>query len=210
MTRPALYIAAPYGDPSPTIRAWHTDRAALLCRLATLSGYSAVCVHPTIAAGGYGDDSDPAQRAAGMEATLDLCRLVLRSYGAWCWALCRDDGTLSTGAKAEYDAALEAIVPRRAMTWDEWRTFASAFPALLPEWDRLATRPDAVGEWAPLTDGSVVIGRLFATGRVAAVSQSWAWFAYDALGTKIGQGPETGEAGRAAADAALRAAGVMR
>jgi len=132
--------------------------------------------------------------------------------------LCRDDGTLSTGAKAEYDAALEAIVPRRAMTWDEWRTIASAFPAMLPEWDALATRPDAlatrpdaVGEWMPHLAADCW-ARFYADGPTAAYVDSDAgWELCDPnSGDVLTEGPETGEAGRAAADAALRAAGVMR
>lgn len=209
MTRPICYIAAPYADPSPTIRAWHVDRAVLLARLAMACGYSPVETHTSIAAGVYGDDSDPGQRARGMAATAAICRGVLATPGAVLWALKRDDGSVSDGTRAECVLAAD-VADYTAHTWAEWAIkVATKAPHLLPEWDRLAVRPDAVGEWGPLTDGSAVIGRLYGSGRVAAVNQSWAWFAYSAAGVKIAQGPETGALGRAAADAALRAAGVM-
>ena len=148
MTRPALYVAAPFGDPSPTIRAWHTARAALLCRLATLSGFAPICPHPTIAAGGYGDDSDPAQRAAGMEATLDVCRVMMGTPGAVLWALLGDDQSMSTGTRGEWMAAQDVGADRNALSWADWRHEVRVkAPALLPEWDALAVRPldDAQG-----------------------------------------------------------------
>ena len=207
---PLCYAAAPYSDPSATIRRWHVARALLLARLAMACGYAPFESHTSILAGVYGDDSDPEQRKRGMEASAAICRGVLSTPGAVLWALLRDDGERSEGVAAEMRLAVDGGAGLLMDTWKAWRLRVAVHaPHLLPEWDRLAVRPDAVGEWAPLTDGSVVIGRLYATGRVAAASQSWAWFAYDARGTKIGQGPETGEAGRAAADAALRAAGVL-
>ena len=211
MTRPLCYIAAPFGDPSPTIRARHVARARLLARLAFACGYAPVEPHSSIHAGVYGDDADPAQRAAGMDATQAVCRALLASPDAELWALLRDDWTMSDGTRGEVDIARKHGNEWDESTWAEWRTRVVAeAPHLLPEWDRLAVRPDAVGEWGPLTDGSAVICRLYGSGRVAAVNQSWAWFAYSAAGVKIAQGPETGALGRAAADAALRKAGVMR
>jgi hypothetical protein len=204
MTRQPLYLAAPYSDASSMIRQWHTARAALLCRLATLSGYSAVCVHPTIAAGGYGDDSDPEQRAAGLEATLDLCRGVMTLPNAAVWALLRDDSTPSEGTAGEMRAAVDAGAGLLLDTWKAWRLRVRVHaPHLLPEWDALATRPDAVGEWR---DDS----RRYQHGGRAAVIYLDGWITWDVESVLIAEGPETGALGRAAADAALRAAGVMR
>lgn len=212
MTRTAAYIAGPFSDPSPTIRRWHTARAALLCRLATLLGFAAVCVHPTIAAGGYGDDSDPAQRAAGMEATRAVATLVL-SGGGRLWALLHDDGTKSSGTRDEVEIArLWSSGDARwdESTWAEWRTVACTFPTLLPEWDALATRPDAVGEWAI---DEPVASRWYGVdndgNECAALVLIDGWTAYTVDGEMLAEGPETGEAGRDAADAALRAAGVL-
>ena len=211
MTRPALYVAAPFGDPSPTIRAWHTARAALLCRLATLSGFAPICPHPTIAAGGYGDDSDPAQRAAGMEATLALALLVARARGTL-WALSRDDGTLSAGTDAELDAWPPSLDPPRAYTWTEWAIkVAAKAPALLPEWDALAVRPDHVGEPCAWYKSHTGQRRAYPSGGTAAHVDRGGWAAYLPGEIKpFDQGPEVKSAGRAAADAALRAAGVLK
>ena len=144
MTPPLCCIAAPYADPSSTIRAWHVDRAVLLARLAMACGYSPVETHTSIAAGVYGDDSDPAQRAQGMAATAAICRGVLATPGAVLWALLRDDGTASDGTRGEVDIARKHGNEWDESTWAEWRTIAAqSAPHLRTEWDRLAVRPDA-------------------------------------------------------------------
>jgi len=211
MTRPILYVAAPYGDPSPTIRAWHTARAALLGKLAFACGYNPIVPHLQIAAGVYGDDSDPEQRAAGMAATLDVCRAVVAGGGA-VWALTRDDGMFSDGTRAEWMIAEGLQSAPRVGAWNTWRGWTDEYaPYLIPEWDRLAVRPDRVGEWeigeahsfrwyagAPNVDDACAAMVLFE-----------GWLAYTVDHVEFASGPETGAAGRAAADAALRAMGVL-
>ena len=207
---PLCYIACPYSDPSPTIRARHVDRAVLLARLAMACGLAPVEVHTSIAAGVYGDDSDPEQRARGMAATAAICRGVLATPGAVLWALLRDDGTASDGTRAECVLAAD-VADYTAHTWAEWaiKVAAKAYD-LLPEWDRLAVRPDAVGEWMP-GHGPRCERRQYASGDAAAYNDAdLGWEVYDfETRTPFAQGPETGALGRAAADAALRAAGVM-
>ena len=79
---PLCYAAAPYSDPSATIRRWHVARAVLLARLAMACGYAPFESHTSILAGVYGDDSDPEQRKRGMEASAAICRGVLSTPGA--------------------------------------------------------------------------------------------------------------------------------
>lgn len=211
MSDPALcYVAAPFSDPSPTIRAWHVSRAVLLARLAMACGYAPFEPHTGIAAGVYGDDSDPEQRARGMEATAAICRGVLATPGAVLWALTRDDGMFSDGVRAEWTLAQGLDAARRVNGWSSWRGWAAEHaPHLLPEWDRLAVRPDVVEEWEPHAyEGSE--WRAYGDGSCAAYHDSEGWTVYSFEdGDVLAQGPETGALGRAAADAALRAAGVM-
>lgn len=144
MTPPLAYIAAPFSDSSETIRSWHVARARLLARLALATGYAPICVHGEIEAGTYGDDSDPEQRARGMAASAAICRGVLATPGAVLWALTNDDGTMSAGVKAEVAIGHSGRRGRSWYTWAEWRESDELKRAadLLPEWDRLAVRPD--------------------------------------------------------------------
>ena len=208
---PLCYAAAPYSDPSATIRRWHVARALLLARLAMACGYAPFESHTSILAGVYGDDSDPEQRKRGMEASAAICRGVLSTPGAVLWALLRDDGERSEGVAAEMRLAVDGGAGLLMDTWKAWRLRVAVHaPHLLPEWDRLAVRPDAVGEWeagrAPRCEC-----RRRADGSIAAYNdEDLGWEVYDyATQEVIAEGPETGAAGRAAADAALRAAGVM-
>lgn len=129
-----VYIAGPFGDPSPTVRAWHVARASLLGRLALECGHAPVVVHPSIAAGVYGDDADPAQRERGLRAALE----VMRGCDEM-WVLLRDDGTKSDGVRAER-RAWNLAAP--SGTWLDWRLHVvTDAPDLLPAWDALAVRP---------------------------------------------------------------------
>lgn len=129
MTR--VYVAAPFADPSPTVRAWHVARACLLGRLALECGHAPVVVHPSIAAGVYGDDEVPHERERGLRAALE----VMRGCDAL-WALLRDDGTMSAGTAEEcrlFDGNPQALA------WAGWRCRVP--DVLLPAWDALAVRP---------------------------------------------------------------------
>ena len=203
MTPPLAYIAAPFSDSSETIRSWHVARARLLARLALATGYAPICVHGEIEAGTYGDDSDPEQRARGMAASAAICRGVLATPGAVLWALLRDNGERSEGVAAEMRIAVDGGAGLLMDTWKAWRLRVHVHaPHLLPEWDRLAARPDAVGEWR---DDS----RRYGAGGRAAALYTDGWIAWTVDSFQIAEGPETGALGRAAADAALRRAGVM-
>ena len=131
-----VYIAATYADPSPTVRAWHVARACLLGRLVLECGHAPVVVHPSIAAGVYGDDADPRERERGLRAALE----VMDGCGHL-WALLRDDGTMSSGTAEEW-RLFRAPAFRQAETWARWRfKVKQCAPHLLPAWDALAVRP---------------------------------------------------------------------
>jgi len=84
--RSPVYIAAPYGDPDPQIRAWHTARAACIARIAVLAGHAPIIVHNDIEAGVFGDDGTPADREAGLDCCLAMVRIVAAGYGSF-WEL---------------------------------------------------------------------------------------------------------------------------
>ena len=129
-----VYIAGPFTDPRPEVIAWHVARACLLGRLASAVGLVPVVVHEDIAAGVYGDDADPVQRASGRARTMEV---VWSCAGVW--ALRRDDGTMSEGTDAEYRGTDGR---RLAGTWAEWRGLVErAAPDLLGAWDALAVTP---------------------------------------------------------------------
>jgi hypothetical protein len=93
------------------------------------------------------------------------------------------------------------------LAWIWRRTAAIHAPDLLPEWDRLATRPDHVGGWEGSNASAI---RDYASGECAALVLDSGWGAYRfGEDRPFAEGPETGAPGRAAADAALRRAGVM-
>lgn len=138
MSRRLVYIAGPYGDPDPAVRAWNVARACLLGRLSQRCGLAPVVVHPSIAAGVYGCDEVEAERAAGMESTIavvEACDLL--------WGLLRDDGTQSSGTAGEVNAARHARIGLDVATWEQWRRMVCLphAPDLLSEWDALAVRP---------------------------------------------------------------------
>jgi hypothetical protein len=129
-----VYIAGPFTDPRPEVVAWHVARACLLGRLATECGHAPVVVHPSIAAGVYGDDAVAWQRERGLRAALE----VMHGCDAL-WALLRDDGTMSSGTAGEwrdFDGKAEAL------TWAGWRGRIPDFDAeRLAAWDALAVKP---------------------------------------------------------------------
>lgn len=146
MTAPLVYIAAPLGAPTPTLRRWHRERANLLAALAFASNRTPVCVH-TYAELAIGSDADPKARKRGLRRSMDALEVVFRSDGCM-WVLFRDDGTESVGTLAEVERweelwqASGSAYPIRASTWKNWRDWAVRHARhLLPEWDRLATPP---------------------------------------------------------------------
>lgn len=97
-----VYIAAPYGAPTPEGRAENTRRAVALAALAAAWGRAPICVHPLIEAGVFGDDDNPADRARGL-ACMAQVEAVAKADGEM-WVLLRDDGLMSRGCLAEVEA----------------------------------------------------------------------------------------------------------
>lgn len=112
-----VYIAAPFAAGDGLTVSDNVRRAVLLGMRYKRRGYRVVCVHPDILAGRYGDDSDPAQREAGMVRTLALCEEVARSGGRLA-VLQRPSGGLSSGTARELELFL-SIAPYSKV--DVWR-----------------------------------------------------------------------------------------
>lgn len=144
-----VYIAAPLGDPDPTVRAWHRERANLLAALAFAEEGIPVCVH-AYAELAIGSDADPKASERGLKRSLTALETVFRA-GGQVWCLLDEHGQMSQGVLAEivkwdnlrreFRLTKEEVYSER---WSEWRTYAEWHaPHLLPEFDRLAVRPTA-------------------------------------------------------------------
>jgi len=126
-----VYIAAPYTADTAEELAWNVARAALLGRVALSEGLCPIVVHPSIAAGVYGDDADPAERQAGINCSLQLLDLV-KGAGGWLWVLAGE----SSGVRAEV-ARWGDPSAATVGSWEEWRHRVPL--QWVPAWERLQT-----------------------------------------------------------------------
>jgi hypothetical protein len=116
--RTTVYIAAPYGDPTPEGRARNAARARWLATVAHRMGLAPVYVHDAIEVGVFGDDADPEARAMGLEAA---CTLAASCERLW---VARDGDDMSAGVLAEWEAwhtAHRCTTIGREWTWEQWR-----------------------------------------------------------------------------------------
>lgn len=116
MRRPPVYIAGPFAPNEGLTSEENTRRAAVLAMHYRRLGHRVTCVHPDILGGVYGDDTDPAQRAAGAERTLHLCRVTAEAGGILA-VLEMPSGALSAGTAAEVSAFRRA----GGETIERWR-----------------------------------------------------------------------------------------
>jgi hypothetical protein len=148
--RKLAYIAAPYADPNPAVRAWNVARACLLARLAVSTGWAPIVVHPGIAAI-YGEDETEELRALGLEVDIALL-LHVRREGGFLWVLLRDDLSMSSGVAAEWRAWLLGRAPSDGQgwlvstkelvcSWEDWRPSMSE-AGLSQQWTALRARPE--------------------------------------------------------------------
>lgn len=148
--RRLTYIAAPYFDLDPAVRAWNVARACFLARAAIAYGDAPIVVHPGISQI-YGDEETPELRALGMRVDLDLLTHVHRANGGLHVLLC-DDGTMSSGVKTEVEhwASLDTsahavgygLKPRPPVVWS-WSNLGDVSPLFgrRDEWVALRRRP---------------------------------------------------------------------
>jgi len=143
-TRAPVYVAAPYGDPDPQVRDLNADRAELIARLAAREGLAPLVVHSMIHRGVLGDDSDPAQRAAGIGVSLSLLAVIRASVHGQLWVLLRDDGERTDGVLKEirlWERGTGRAAARRKVTRiGTWDDYAQAFRAvgLGRQWEQSA------------------------------------------------------------------------
>jgi len=132
--RTTVYIAAPYGDPSPEGRARNAARARWLATVAHRMGLAPMYVHDAIELGVFGDDTDPDARAAGLASATALaasCQVI--------WSAV--DGAMTDGVRREVDAWIIAhpgMAPAKVMDWHQWRNYAARWAKLarmeVPPW----------------------------------------------------------------------------
>jgi len=121
-----VHIIGPYAGPTAEAIAANVRNAVTLARRVVETGHVAYCIHAEIAAGVWGDDSDPAQREHGIRLSTERARHAGAS-GCWLLVIQRPDWTLSEGTSREL-AAWEigrrmAVRPGRhfVATADEWQ-----------------------------------------------------------------------------------------
>ena len=120
---PNCYVAAPFGAPTRFEQEANTCRAEYVGEIMRDRGFRPVVVHTAILAGAFGDDNDPAARARGLAATVEIMRDVLARGGVLV-VLLRDDCTMSAGVLAEVTEARRVVPDLQilAMTTHGWRT----------------------------------------------------------------------------------------
>lgn len=119
MTRPPLFISAPFGAPTRREVRLNIARAAVLGRLAIHHGYAPIVPHLTVALL-FGGEDDAATRALSLDLCTSLVEAIRPLPGSTVWALLRDDGTPSQGVALELD--VWGDYPRMAATWSGWRS----------------------------------------------------------------------------------------
>jgi len=120
-----VYVCAPYGATTHEERERNVARALGVAQVLAREGWCPVCLHPAIHAGVYGDDSDPAQREAGLRVAVRTVEEVVRGQGLVA-VLLRDDGEMSPGTAMEWLAAR-----RVAATWTGRQAWDPDRPLLL-------------------------------------------------------------------------------
>lgn len=142
MSRPPVYICAPYTAPTPEERDLNIRRASALARLAVAEGYAPICVHPGIAAI-YGDEETPELRAQGLDVDCALVRLVASHPKGEIWVLFQTGGgsVMSEGQEREKAAWLSCFQgrprPYLRVKTDFWRELYLRFwtANLLDRWE---------------------------------------------------------------------------
>ena len=113
MSRPPLFISAPFAAATVRDVRRNIARAAALARLAVAEGYEPICPHLNFA---YLDDET--DRGAALTSCEALIAAIRETPGARLWTLLRDDGTLSAGCEVEREAwGLSSI----SGAWVAWR-----------------------------------------------------------------------------------------
>lgn len=107
MTRPAVYICAPFRSQTEEGRRANVTVAMAMSRAAVRSGRTPVVVHATVEAGGLGSDDDPEERRIGLEASQALAEMVALSWGE-VWICPTPAGGLSLGMASEVLAFVQA------------------------------------------------------------------------------------------------------
>lgn len=113
MTRPPVFISAPFAAATVRDVRKNIARAAALARLAVAEGYAPICPHLN-----FLHLDDETDRGAVLNACEVLIEAIKHTPGARLWTLLRDDGSLSSGCALEHDAWGQSSITG---TWSAWR-----------------------------------------------------------------------------------------
>jgi len=137
VTRPAVYICAPFAAPTEEQRRTNVTIAMAMSRAAVRSGRVPVVVHATVEAGGLGSDDDPEERRIGLEAAQALAEMVAMSWGE-VWICPTPAGGLSLGMASEVLAFVLAHPQRVGHEVEAARVGTAA------EWIAAANEPEKI------------------------------------------------------------------
>ena len=124
--RISCYVAGPYGASTATEIEVNVSRALQLGRWAVAAGFAPIVPHLLGAAELYGcakEQDDGTSRRVALECGISGARTVALAGGVFL-GIVREDGSLSSGTQAEFDAYL---VPTRTTvravlhTWETWK-----------------------------------------------------------------------------------------
>lgn len=113
MSRPPVFISAPFAAATVRDVRRNIARAAALARLAVAEGYAPICPHLNFLH--LDDETDRGAVLASVEALIEA---IKHTPCARLWTLLRDDGTLSSGCAVEHDAWGQSSITG---TWASWR-----------------------------------------------------------------------------------------
>lgn len=147
LSRPVVYVSAPFAAPRPDGVARNVARACLIARFALYESRAPWCVHPMIAPI-FGTDGSAAVRAVGLACDVAHVGMIAKAGFSEFWMLLTDNGNLTKGMQAEWAewCAVRGIAPSltvgairgvRAGTWVQWEQSARR-AGLLAEWTALA------------------------------------------------------------------------
>lgn len=120
--RRIVYVAAPFAAPTAAEVARNIARARAVGRLAVHRGLAPIVPHVLGAAGLFGAPTDDGSSSPTRTAALE-CSLALVRRADDLWAICRDDGSLSEGTRAErlawHSDCRDGVYT--CARWDLWR-----------------------------------------------------------------------------------------
>lgn len=133
-SRGLVYVAGPYAAPTPEGIEQNVRRAVAVGAYATRLGYAPIVPHAAGFAGVYGDPHEGdgptgETRRRSIEIGCAHARFV-SAQGGELWIIQRDDGTMSSGVQAEFDAWCETAHLHKRVASAPWAAWQARLEAV--------------------------------------------------------------------------------